>query len=221
MFVATNQEIVCHYQQAPSQEISDARAQIAERSYHNGDVLRMFDRLMSAVDDEGRFLDAVLFAAQKHQSQVRKDEAHTPYIIHPMGVALSLWEEGLVRDPDTLIAALLHDTLEDTDATYEELADRFGAEVAGIVLQLTNPPGLAAQESKAWQVEHAPSMCMQAKLIKLADRLYNIRDLKPAPIGWSEEKVEGYYHWGQKLLNVLKGSNPRLEELLQEAIDSR
>jgi len=215
MFFIASQEIV-----SPYQTIQTARNRVAELTHQHAAVLAMFDALTSALPMDSPLLDAICYAAEKHQFQVRKDAEKTPYIIHPMGVALSLWEEGDVRNRDALLAALLHDTLEDTDATQEEISAKFGLRVAAIVEQLTNPADLSTDGAKAWQIEHAPTMCIEAKLIKLADRLYNIRDLRPAPAGWSAEKVAGYYQWGQKLLNVLKGTNPQLESLLQAEIDA-
>ncbi len=190
-------------------------------------VLEKFDRLAAALQKELSedslitLLDAVQFAAEKHEGQTRKDADATPYIVHPIGVCLSLWEEGGVHDVDTLVAALLHDTLEDTAATKEEIADRFGSRVSEIVSEVTNPGGLTSEESKAWQVAHAPTLSLEARLVKLADRLYNVRDLAHGPAGWSQEKIDGYYGWGQKLLDVLKGTNAQLEALLQETINNR
>lgn len=163
---------------------------------------------------------AAHFAAQKHQGQYRKDAAKTPYIVHPLGVAKILMEEGGVTSPVVLKAALLHDTLEDTSATEEEIAKLFGKRVLGIVKEVTNDPSLSGEENKMLQIAHAPSMSQEAKLVKLADRLYNVRDLCPPPPAWTAEKVAGYYDWGQKLLDALEGTNPILEALLQEEIDA-
>ncbi len=205
--------------------MTEPRNAIAQFSYQNSSVLQKFDELADVLQKEllrkdyEIILDAAAFAAEKHQHQIRKDAEGTPYIIHPIGVCLSLWQEGGVRDIDTLLAALLHDTLEDTDTTKEEIAAHFGAPVAEIVEELTNPGNLTAEEAKAWQVQHAPTLSYEAKLVKLADRLYNVRDLSPDPIGWSHEKIEGYYGWGQKLLDALRGTNSHMEALLQDVID--
>ncbi|XP_061742949.1 guanosine-3',5'-bis(diphosphate) 3'-pyrophosphohydrolase MESH1 isoform X2 [Nerophis ophidion] len=122
-------------------------------------------------------VETVDFAARKHRKQRRKDEEGTPYINHPIGVARILSHEGGVTDIETLQAALLHDTLEDTDTKNEELETKFGAIVARIVREVTDDKSLPKQERKRLQVEHAPHCSHQAKLVKLADKLYNLRDL--------------------------------------------
>lgn len=90
-----------------------------------------------------------------------------------------------------------------------------------IVAELTNPSGLSSEEAKAWQVQHAPSLSQEAKLVKLSDRLYNVRDLRIPPVGWSEDKIQKYYEWGQKLLDALQGTHPAMEQLLQNEINAR
>lgn len=212
------QEIVFHMQ---DEAIQIHRQHLADLTRNNLLVLARFDEFVVTTKSDpnfSKFLEAVCFAAEKHFGQTRKDFAATPYIFHPIGVALSLWEEGLVKDPVVIIAALLHDTLEDTSATKEEIESLFGLQVSEIIGELTNPDELSSEEAKTWQVSHAPSLSNEAKLVKLADRLYNIRDLRVPPVGWSEEKVQGYYVWGQKLLDVLKGTNFQLEQLLQDEI---
>ena len=217
-------------QQKIDEAIQNCKQELSGLSNNNANVLQRFDRLVDVlkthyVETDSSFpisklLDAISFAAQKHQNQTRKDEAATPYITHPMGVALSLWEEGSVRNPAVLIAALLHDTLEDTDATKEEIAALFGNQVSEIVEELTNPSGLSSQEAKAWQIQHAPSLSPEAKLVKLSDRLYNVRDLRVPPVGWSADYIQKYYEWGQKLLDALQGTHPAMEQLLQDEINA-
>jgi len=203
--------------------IEDCRHKLAQYAKDNTAVLAMFDHFADCLSTNPQFptsdiLEAVLFAAEKHKNGTRKDLAATPYIIHPIGVALSVWEEGKIQDRDTLIAALLHDTLEDTDTTKEEIAARFGSHVSDVVFELTNPPGLASEAKKEWQIQHAPSLSYEARIVKLADRLYNLRDLKTPPPAWTEQKVKEYYGWGEKLLHVLEGTNPNLENLLKDEI---
>ncbi|MGH0128223.1 UNVERIFIED_CONTAM: hypothetical protein FKN15_044935 [Acipenser sinensis] len=122
-------------------------------------------------------LETVNFAAEKHKTQRRKDPEATPYINHPIGVARILSYEGGITDITVLQAALLHDTVEDTDTSLPELEAVFGATVARIVQEVTDDKALSKQERKQLQVEHAPHCSHQAKLVKLADKLYNLRDL--------------------------------------------
>jgi (p)ppGpp synthase/HD superfamily hydrolase len=178
--------------------------------------LRYYNKHTGAFDID-TLLQATVFAAIKHEGQVRKDAESTPYIIHPIGVAYILWTEGNIRNVNVLTAALLHDTLEDTETTAEEIESLFGSRVRSTVEEVTNDPALSSEENKQRQVDHAPNMSMDAQLVKLADRLYNIRDLKNAA-GWDEEKILNYVGWGEKLLEALKGTNKSLEKALEKEI---
>ncbi|XP_061886516.1 guanosine-3',5'-bis(diphosphate) 3'-pyrophosphohydrolase MESH1 [Entelurus aequoreus] len=167
-------------------------------------------------------VETVDFAARKHRKQRRKDEEGTPYINHPIGVARILSHEGGVTDIETLQAALLHDTLEDTDTKPEELETKFGAIVARIVREVTDDKSLPKQERKRLQVEHAPHCSRQAKLVKLADKLYNLRDLnRCTPVGWTAERVQQYFVWASEVVKGLKGTNSTLEDKLEELFKQR
>ncbi|TRY65428.1 hypothetical protein DNTS_021898 [Danionella cerebrum] len=162
-------------------------------------------------------LEAVNFAAEKHRNQRRKDPEATPYINHPIGVARILSHEGDVTDIEVLQAALLHDTVEDTDTTIEELQTVFGSTVARIVQEVTDDRSLPKAERKRLQEEHAPHRSHQAKLVKLADKLYNLRDLnRCTPAGWSAERVQEYFEWASRVVKGLRGTNAALEEKLQQ-----
>ena len=168
---------------------------------------------------------AIHMASIKHKGITRKDVAKTPYIIHCIGVCLILIDEGKICDAnlenqaEILIASILHDTLEDTATTPEEITETFDGKVASLVKEVTNPKGLNSEESKAWQLAHADSMSKGAKLIKLADRLYNIRDMNPPPAAWSKEKSDAYVVHSQKLLVKLAGVNGYLEAKLKTELD--
>ncbi|KAM4630083.1 guanosine-3',5'-bis(diphosphate) 3'-pyrophosphohydrolase MESH1 [Polymixia lowei] len=167
-------------------------------------------------------LETVNFAAEKHRNQRRKDPEGTPYINHPIGVARILSHEGGVTDIEVLQAALLHDTVEDTDTSIAELEITFGATVARIVQEVTDDKTLPKQERKRLQVEHAPHRSHQAKLVKLADKLYNLRDLnRCTPTGWTAERVQEYFVWASQVVKGLKGTNPALEEKLEELFKQR
>lgn len=170
--------------------------------------------------DLERVLKAVEYAAKKHEGQVRKDAEKTPYIIHPIGVAELLWDVGEIRSSNVLCAALLHDTLEDTDATEQEISTLFGSRVLYAVKEVTGDPNLSSQEKKQQQIVHAPQMSLDGRLVKLADRLYNVRDLRNSPPSWSQEMVDRYYLWGEKLRDVLVGTNEALDEALAAEINS-
>jgi (p)ppGpp synthase/HD superfamily hydrolase len=209
-------------------KIHECRSLVSLYSNQNADVLKMFDetivlwKIYQKTDrdfDIHTLLKAVSFAAIKHQGQTRKDLHCTPYIIHPIGVSRILWEEGKIRSANVLVAALLHDTLEDTETTPTELEHLFGPRVYSTVTEVTNDPLLTSLENKQRQVDHGPFLSMDAKLVKLADRIYNIRDMKNSD--WNEEKIQNYKSWGSKLLKALNGTNKRLERTLQIEIKSK
>ncbi|XP_026072682.1 guanosine-3',5'-bis(diphosphate) 3'-pyrophosphohydrolase MESH1 [Carassius auratus] len=162
-------------------------------------------------------LETINFAAEKHRNQRRKDPDATPYINHPIGVARILSHEGGITDIEVLQAALLHDTVEDTDTSFEELEAVFGPTVTRIVQEVTDDRTLPKEERKRLQVEHAPHRSHQAKLVKLADKLYNLRDLnRCTPSGWTAERVQEYFVWASQVVKGLRGTNAALEEKMQQ-----
>lgn len=211
-------------------DVSSTREVLRKYSENNPAVLEVYDEAVASWIEYGKcagerwdinkLLVAVEFAAKKHKGQVRKDAAKTPYIIHPIGVANLLWQTGNIRSVNVLTAALLHDTLEDTDATEVEVEELFGPRVLYTVKEVTNDPNLSGMENKKLQVEHAPTMSLDGQLVKLADRVYNVGDLKNPPPSWSKEKIDEYYGWGEKLLNALPGTNAGLELSLEEKINA-
>ncbi|XP_039413406.1 guanosine-3',5'-bis(diphosphate) 3'-pyrophosphohydrolase MESH1 isoform X2 [Corvus cornix cornix] len=169
-----------------------------------------------------RLLEAVDFAARKHKAQRRKDPEGTPYINHPIGVARILAHEAGVTDIVVLQAALLHDTVEDTDTTFSEIEEWFGAEVRRVVEEVTDDKTLPKTERKRLQVERAPLCSRRAKLVKLADKLYNLRDLnRCTPQGWSAERVQEYFRWAARVVSGLRGTSAALEGALQRLFEQR
>jgi len=165
----------------------------------------------------GGILDALQFAAHKHRDQRRKDLEASPYINHPIALAHVLWEEGGVHDAAVIQAALLHDTIEDTETTPEELRARFGRKVAKIVAEVTDDKNLPKAERKRLQVEHAPHISREAKLVKLADKISNLRDMAAgAPRTWPKSRVREYFDWAKRVVDALRGVHPRLESIFDE-----
>jgi guanosine-3',5'-bis(diphosphate) 3'-pyrophosphohydrolase len=147
-------------------------------------------------------LKAAEFAATKHRDQRRKDEAASPYINHPIALANILANEGGVLDPVVIVAALLHDTIEDTETTLEELRAEFGAQVAGIVMEVTDDKSLAKAERKRLQIEHAAHISESAKLVKLADKIANLRDMKSSPpADWPLDRRREYFDWAKQVVD--------------------
>jgi guanosine-3',5'-bis(diphosphate) 3'-pyrophosphohydrolase len=159
-------------------------------------------------------LRAAAFAADKHRNQRRKDEAASPYINHPLALACLLAYECLERDQALLMSALLHDTVEDTSTTCEELERNFGREVAAIVLEVTDDKSLGKEERKRLQVEHAAHKSRVAKLVKLADKICNLRDIYASPpADWSLQRKREYFDWAKQVVDQMRGTHGRLEQL--------
>lgn len=157
-------------------------------------------------------LKAARFAAEKHRMQRRKDVEASPYINHPIALADLLANEGGIDDPVVLCAALLHDTIEDTQTTAEELRTVFGDEIASVVLEVTDDKGLPKAERKQRQVDHAPHASPQAKLVKLADKICNLGDMLVAPpAGWSLARRQEYFDWALRVVDGVRGAHPGLE----------
>ena len=166
-----------------------------------------------------KLLQAASFAARKHISQKRKGNDAAPYINHPLEVANLLANVGKVEDYDILIAAILHDTVEDTETTKEEIEKLFGERVAEMVLEVTDDKSLPKAERKQKQIEHAPHLSDGAKHIKLGDKISNIRDvMENPPDGWSDERRLEYVEWGEKVINGLRGANENLENHFDELV---
>ncbi len=167
----------------------------------------------------GTLLNALNFAARKHRDQRRRDQPRSPYINHLLEVTRLLWEVGGIHDAATLAAAILHDTLEDTATTPDEIRVIFGEEVLGLVQEVTDNRSLPKQRRKQLQIEHAPHISFKAKLIKLADKISNVHDLiYSPPHRWSLARKQGYLLWSEKVVAGLRGSNPALERRYDEIL---
>jgi len=172
--------------------------------------------------DARRLIHAVAFAAHKHRDQRRKDKDASPYINHPIALAHILISEGGVSDPVVLCAAILHDTIEDTKTTPEELRAAFGAEIAGVVQEVTDNKELEKAVRKQLQIEHARHASPRAKLVKLADKIANLRDLASTPPeDWSAERKRAYFDWARKVVDGVRGVSPQLEAAFDHAYAAR
>ena len=177
---------------------------------------------MSRAPDLGLLLHALAFAAHKHRDQRRKGADASPYINHPIAVANVLVNEGGVRDTDVLCAALLHDTLEDTLTSAAELLTEFGPAITAIVREVSDDRTLPRETRKRLQIEHAPSLSRAAKLVKLSDKICNLRDIDVTPPrDWAVERKQRYYDWAREVVDGLRGVNPALEAAFDEAYARR
>ncbi len=164
-------------------------------------------------------IQAINFAAKKHHSQKRKGADGEPYINHPLEVLNLLTSVGKIEDFNVLIAAVLHDTIEDTETTKEEITKLFGAEVCETVLELTDDKSLPKPVRKQLQIEHAPYISKDAKQIKLCDKISNIRDVSEnPPDGWSIKRRSEYVDWGEQVVAGLRGVNENLERYFDETV---
>lgn len=169
--------------------------------------------------DTALLLRALRFSAQKHRDQRRKDRSASPYINHPIEVANVLANLGGVTDVIALAAALLHDTIEDTETTGEQLEAHFGREVRLLVEEMTDDKRLPKAERKERQIARAPRASERAKVVKLADKICNVRDVTHAPpVSWSLERRREYLDWTERVVAGCRGSNEALERCYDEAL---
>ena len=177
--------------------------------------------MSDSLSPQAEILFTVNFAAEKHRTQKRKDADESPYINHPIAVAKLLSQVGKVSDLPTLKAALLHDTIEDTDTTADELERKFGIEVCDLVMEVTDDKNLLKDERKRLQIEHSPELTKRAKMIKIADKTCNILDITHSPpTSWSLERRVEYLDWADKVVAGCRGVNERLERRFDEVMES-
>ena len=166
-------------------------------------------------------LKAAQFAALKHRDQRRKDIESSPYIIHPISVALAIADIGGIKEPEILAAALLHDTLEDTKTSVSELDEIFGETVRKYVEEVTDDKSLPKEERKQKQIEHATTLSRGATLIKLGDKISNISDVTHSPpAGWDTERRKQYLDWADAVINNCPKVNNALEKHFSEVLSN-
>lgn len=162
---------------------------------------------------------ALEFAAHKHRDQRRKDADATPYINHPIQLARLLIDDGGLTDTDVIVAAILHDTVEDTRTTTEELEREFGAAVARLVMEVTDDKRLPKDVRKRLQVEQAATLSRGARLVKLADKICNLRDMNTAPpADWPLERRREYFDWAAAVVDRIRGTHAELEKLFDREL---
>ena len=164
-------------------------------------------------------LKAAQFAAKKHTGQTRNDRDKSPYIDHPKSVARIISEVGGIDDPQILAAALLHDTLEDTETTSEELKSAFGKRVCRLVEEVSDNKNLPKEVRKQRQIEHAAMISADAVLIKLGDKISNVKDVTDTPpADWSLERRKEYLDWAEAVIDNCSNVNTALEQHFAEVL---
>jgi guanosine-3',5'-bis(diphosphate) 3'-pyrophosphohydrolase len=177
----------------------------------------------SAETDKAKLLSllfkALSFSAEKHTKQRRKDIDKTPYINHPISLANILAQRWVI-DENVLCAAILHDTIEDTETTVDELQEHFGEKITSIVLEVTDDKSLEKSVRKQKQVEHAATISHEAKLVKLADKIANITDIiNTPPADWSSDRKKEYFEWAKAVVDNLRGAHQGLEKDFDDLIN--
>lgn len=207
--------------------IAECRQYLQELSQNHAETLDQFDALAfewkkyakhaHGVFDVHQLLKAVKFASTKHAGQLRDGGA--PYMVHPLSVAGLLWKTGGIRSSNVIISALLHDTVEDTKTSFEEIEAQFGTRVRMTIAELTDDPALSYQQQMQNHIDHAPQMSLNAQLVKLADRLHNLSCLLDnPPSNWTQAEIADYFAWSQQLLAAFQGVNKHLEKRLAKVI---
>ena len=164
-------------------------------------------------------LKALSFAARKHRDQRRKGNHQAPYINHPIEVATLVATVGKCEDIAVLQAAILHDTIEDTDATPEEIEREFGADVRALVLEMTDDMSLPSNQRKLMQIDHAADLSARARLIKIADKIANVGDIaRHPPPDWTTERRRNYFNWTKQVVDRVRGTNAALETCYDEVL---
>ncbi len=207
--------------------VAACREKLAGFAHQNEAVMSEFDAfgeelLKAYVAGEGfidtdlkRILDCAIFVAEAHRGQSRKNASKTPYIVHPIAVARLLVEEGKVRDADILMAALLHDAVEDTPVSPTQIESAFGTRVARFVTEVTDDPALHWKEQRQQQISQAPNLSGGAAQIKLADKLHNLCDvIRDPPNRWTPDRIQAYVGWAQQVVDHLPWVNARMKDLL-------
>ena len=172
--------------------------------------------------DVALILQALEFASIKHKDQRRKDAEASPYINHPIALAKVLCVEGGITNTKLICAALLHDTIEDTETTAEELQAHFGKAITKIVLEVTDDKKLLKAQRKRLQIEHARHASKRAKLVKLADKISNLRDiLKSPPANWSKKRKQEYFDWAKQVVDEVRDASKKLSNVFDEVYAKR
>lgn len=166
-------------------------------------------------------LETINYACEMHRTQRRKNADKDPYINHPVEVATMISTIGKCDDLVTLQAAILHDVVEDTSATIEDIANKFGNEVADVVMQVTDDKSLSKWERKRIQIELGKTMRHEAKVVRLADKLSNLSSLaNNPPTTWSLDVILGYYIWCYEVVKLIRETNEQLENELDIIFNS-
>lgn len=221
------EEVVHNFPKA----IASSKKAVKKWTHADADVIQQMNLFLQSVQKgvkEGvlsevgaeEILKAVRYTAKKHQTQTRANAKKTPYLIHLLAVADQVMRIGQCYEESVIIAALLHDSIENTDITYEEIEKVFGLKVASYVKELTEDPKLPLKERKKLQIVHAFHQSKEVALVKMSDKLHNLNTLMTdPPEGWTEKRIDDYFLWAQAVVDNLPASNNPLKEELHKTIE--
>jgi guanosine-3',5'-bis(diphosphate) 3'-pyrophosphohydrolase len=178
------------------------------------------------MSDTALILKALEFAAGRHRTQFRKGLDRTPYINHPIQVASLLANDADETDPVLISAAILHDVIEDTVNSVEErdelisiLSGIFGEEILLLTMEVTDDKTLEKRERKRLQVVNASHKSVNARKLKIADKIMNLRDITDnPPADWPLQRITDYFNWAEDVVAGLRGVNKKLEEMFDEVL---
>jgi len=147
------------------------------------------------------------YACRKHAGQRRKGASAEPYVNHLAEVAGMVAQATEGRDVNLVIAALLHDVVEDQGVKREEVAALFGEDVAALVMEVTDDKRLPKDERKRLQIEHAAHISAQARILKIADKTSNLRAIQRSPPPWPHSRKQRYFAWAKAVVDNARGVN--------------
>jgi (p)ppGpp synthase/HD superfamily hydrolase len=161
------------------------------------------------------------FAGRKHVNQRRKGASQEPYINHLAEVASLLATTAVEPDAYLVAAGWLHDTIEDTRTTKEELEKEFGRFVSDIVLEVTDDKSLPKETRKRLQIATTAGKSREARLLKIADKTSNVFALATSPpADWETARIVEYIQWAEAVVASCRGLNAELEKAFDMACDA-
>jgi (p)ppGpp synthase/HD superfamily hydrolase len=177
--------------------------------------------MSDCLDAVRQILAAARFAAEKHSAHRRKGPSAEPYVNHVIEVAELLARTADDLDTNLIVAALLHDTIEDVGVTREEIVESFGEDVAALVAEVTDDKSLPKETRKALQIENASAKSPRAQSLGAADKIANVRSVVTSPpANWSFDRRVEYVRWARRVVERYDQIDARLaEEFRQVSAD--
>ncbi|MFM7021781.1 MAG: HD domain-containing protein [Flavobacteriales bacterium] len=172
------------------------------------------------MSDHNLIFRALNFAALKHASHKRKGSDALPYINHPIKVTSIIAQFVPEASSELIAAAVLHDVVEDSDATINDIKNMFGATIASIVNEVTDDKTLSKAECRKKQIENAPHLSYNAKLIRICDKIANVRDIcgEDIPDDWDYKTKIDYLNWAEEVVKAMGKFHDELEFTFKDEV---